>query len=38
MFNREFMRSKGLPEPSWVDPKLPSDVAKALNDAKEKEE
>ena len=22
MFNREFLRSKGLPEPTWVDPEL----------------
>ena len=38
MFNRDFLKSKGLPEPSWVDPELPPDIAKALEDAKEKEE
>ena len=34
----EFLKSKGLPEPTWVDPTLPPDIAKALEDAKEKEE
>ena len=35
MFNREFLRSKGLPEPTWVDPELPPDIAQALENAKE---
>ena len=30
MFNREFLKSKGLPEPEWVDPTLPEDIKKAL--------
>ena len=38
MFNREFLKSKGLPEPTWVDPDLPSDVAEALANAKQSEE
>jgi cysteine synthase len=38
MFNREFLKSKGLPEPTWVDPTLPVDIAQALENAKEKEE
>jgi cysteine synthase len=38
MFNREFLQSQGLPEPTWVDPELPSDIAHALENAKEKDE
>lgn len=37
MFNPEFLRSKGLPEPTWVDPQLPEDIARALDAAKERE-
>jgi len=35
MFNREFLKSKGLPEPDWVDPILPDDIQQALKAAKE---
>lgn len=38
MFNREFLQSQGLPEPTWVDPELPSDIAHAFENAKEKDE
>jgi len=38
MFNREFLRSKGLPEPEWVDPTVPEDILKALEAAKVDEE
>jgi len=38
MFNRDFLRSKGLPEPEWLEPTLPADVAEALERAMEKEE
>eukprot|EP00429_Kryptoperidinium_foliaceum_P087993 CAMPEP_0176187880 /NCGR_PEP_ID=MMETSP0121_2-20121125/2628_1 /TAXON_ID=160619 /ORGANISM="Kryptoperidinium foliaceum, Strain CCMP 1326" /LENGTH=341 /DNA_ID=CAMNT_0017526439 /DNA_START=39 /DNA_END=1065 /DNA_ORIENTATION=+ len=34
MFNRDFLRSKGLPEPDWVDPTLPPDIVSALEKAK----
>lgn len=33
MFNREFLRDKGLPEPEWLTPALPGDVAAALDRA-----
>lgn len=38
MFDRDFLRSKGLPEPEWVDPTLPDDIAQALDSAKVVEE
>jgi cysteine synthase len=38
MFNREFLASKGLPEPEWFTPELPADVQAALEAAKEPEE
>jgi cysteine synthase A len=38
MFNREFLRSKGLPEPEWVEPTLPEDISAALERAKAPEE
>jgi len=38
MFNRDFLRSKGLPEPDWIDPTLPEDIASALDKAKVHEE
>ena len=34
MFNREFLKSKGLPEPDWIDPTLPPDIVTALESAK----
>mmetsp|Transcript_43815 Transcript_43815/g.106247 ORF Transcript_43815/g.106247 Transcript_43815/m.106247 type:complete len:358 (-) Transcript_43815:628-1701(-) len=37
MFNRDFLKSKGLPEPDWVDPALPGDIAAALDKAKVEE-
>lgn len=38
MFNRTFLKEKGLPEPEWLEPLLPDDVAAALDRAKEDEE
>lgn len=38
MFNREFLKSKGLPEPTWIDPTLPPDIEQALENAKEADE
>lgn len=35
MFNREFLRTKGLPEPEWLNTTLPEDVAAALDRARE---
>jgi cysteine synthase len=37
MFNREFLKSKSLPEPTWIDPELPPDIARALENANEKD-
>lgn len=34
MFNREFLKEKNLPEPEWLSPNLPEDVASALARAK----
>ena len=34
MFNRSFLKEKGLPEPEWLEPALPDDVAAALDRAK----
>jgi hypothetical protein len=34
MFNRSFLKEKGLPEPEWLEPTLPDDVATALDRAK----
>ena len=34
MFNREFLASKGLPTPDWIDPELPAELAEALARAK----
>lgn len=33
MFNREFLRSKGLPEPEWLEPNLPDDIHAAVERA-----
>jgi len=38
MFNREFLQSKGLPEPEWLIPELPSHVAEALARATQTED
>lgn len=38
MFNREFLKGKGLPEPEWFETTLPDDVAAALDRAKEDSE
>lgn len=35
MFNREFLKEKSLPEPEWLEPSLPEDIAAALARAKE---
>jgi len=35
MFNREFLKSKELPEPVWIEPALSEDIASALERAKE---
>lgn len=33
MFNREFLASKGLPTPDWIDPALPPELSEALSRA-----
>jgi cysteine synthase len=33
MFNREFLRSKGLPEPEWLEPNLPDAIHAAVERA-----
>lgn len=33
MFNREFLRAKGLPEPSWLEPTVPNEIMQALEKA-----
>eukprot|EP00977_Amphora_coffeiformis_P029522 scaffold41256_cov145-Amphora_coffeaeformis.AAC.1 len=38
MFNREFLREKGLPEPEWLTTELPESVNAALEKATVKEE
>ena len=38
MFNREFLKEKGLPEPEWLNPSLPEDISAALDRAIDKEE
>ena len=38
MFNREFLREKGLPEPEWLSTELPESVRAALEQATAKEE
>lgn len=38
MFNREFLKEKGLPEPEWLVDTLPDDISAALDRAKEEEE
>jgi cysteine synthase A len=38
MFNREFLKSKGLPEPVWLEPTLPEEIAAALERTLEKGE
>ncbi|KAG7359906.1 cysteine synthase [Nitzschia inconspicua] len=38
MFNREFLKSNGLPEPTWIDPALPSEIAQAVENAKERDD
>ncbi|CAJ1970369.1 unnamed protein product [Cylindrotheca closterium] len=35
MFNREFLASKGLPQPEWLQPDLPEEIAQALDEATE---
>jgi cysteine synthase len=35
MFHREFLKSKDLPEPEWLDPSLPAEVVAALERATE---
>lgn len=35
MFNRPFLANKGLPEPEWLTPDLPTEVAAALERARE---
>ena len=30
MFNREFLASKGLPTPDWIEPALPKGLEEAL--------
>ena len=35
MFNREFLREKGLPEPEWLEPSLPKNIVEALGRASE---
>ena len=30
MFNRDFLASKGLPTPDWIDPALPPELSEAL--------
>ena len=38
MFNRDFLKSKGLPEPEWLSTELPADVQAALEAARVPEE
>ena len=38
MFNRDFLKSKGLPEPTWFTEELPSEVETALENARVDEE
>jgi hypothetical protein len=38
MFNREFLREKGLPEPTWFETTLPDHVEAAVARAKASEE
>lgn len=38
MFNRDFLKEKGLPEPEWLEPSLPEAVAAALERATEADE
>lgn len=38
MFNREFLREKGLPEPEWLEPTLPDKIVAALTKATVEEE
>jgi len=38
MFNREFLREKGLPEPEWFETTLPESVAEALGRARAEDE
>ena len=38
MFNREFLKSKGLPEPEWLEPDLPTEIKEALANATETED
>jgi len=35
MFNREFLKGKGLPEPTWLEPSLPEEITAALARATE---
>jgi cysteine synthase A len=38
MFNREFLKEKGLPEPDWFETTLPEEIATALDRARQDEE
>lgn len=38
MFNRDFLRSKGLPEPEWLESILPTDIEDALERAKQQQQ
>lgn len=38
MFNRDFLRGKGLPEPEWLETTLSDEIASALVRAKQEEE